>query len=119
MLAHRQIADPDVAQALVHVGEQQIEQLLSERAARRAREPQPPHHEGHVQADHLEAPVRRVGHAQIPVEQRRSRLLYQIAIHSLGDLAPGAVGGIRAETAGASGARARGAAAIACSVASC
>jgi hypothetical protein len=99
LFAHSEIAHADVPQALVQVGEHQIEQLLSERGGRWARGLQSAHHQGDVQADHLEAPLGGVRDAQIPIKRRRSRLVYQIAVQSTGTLASGAVPGVGPDAA--------------------
>src|SRR6185369_340204 len=79
LLRDRQVADPHLAQVVVHVLAEQIENRLPPgRAVRRIIEP--PQQQNHVQQDHFKATVHRIGHPEMLVKGLGSRLCHDGAI---------------------------------------
>jgi len=95
-LGDGEIADAEFAQAVVHVGKEDVENGLSTGGGGLARVLQAVEHEEDVQHQEVEATLDRVGNAETGVECRQTRLLDEPDI----DVAGGGVGGFAAEQAG-------------------
>ena len=70
LLANPHVADADLAQIEVHVGEHRVEHRLRELRPRLRRALQPIDQQEHVHPDQVEPAVHRVRHAEAVVEQR-------------------------------------------------
>jgi hypothetical protein len=86
LAADSEIPGPQLAQAGVHVFDEEVHQCLAG-DGRLAPRLEPPQDQKSVQGEQLEAPVQRVGHAQIGVELRTARLGHHRGIDRLGFLA--------------------------------
>ena len=88
MLADAQIADTALAQALIHVGQQVVEQRLGERLRLRPLLTQMAQNQKGMQYDHVKTAVERIRDAQAAVKGRVSRLGHNAQVHVRGQASP-------------------------------
>ena len=76
---HGEVADPHLAEVVVHIGAEAVEQGLRQALPVRRR-PQPAQHQPQMQDQHVEPAVNRVAHVEPGVKRRFSRLRHDHAI---------------------------------------
>ena len=85
--SHPEIAHPQLAQALVHVGKHHVEEPLGERLGAGTLPAQALQEEEDVECHQVEAAVEGVRHAEASIENRQARLGDGVAIEGRGRIA--------------------------------
>jgi len=85
LLGHRKVADADLAQGMVELADEDVEQGLGSLGGLRPLAFQPVQQQDHVQAIEFETALDRVGDAEFGVEQRLAGALHGRVIELLPD----------------------------------
>ena len=91
-LGHAEIADAELANRMLDVGEEGIGQVLRHVGGVARLAAQAVQHQEHVQRDHLEAPERRVRNIPVGIKQRLPRRRHDLFVQRVRDLPVGGAG---------------------------